>query len=103
MDEKTIRRATLITLRRAICERFPPSLRAHGVAAVGCGLGEILLRRYRAHEAELVPLDVTQQLYPRMAAMLIYGPNWGWEARISKRAHGNRDNVWIIVLCVPHR
>ena len=24
MDEKAIRRAALITLRRAICERFPP-------------------------------------------------------------------------------
>jgi hypothetical protein len=26
MEEKAIRRAALITLRRAICERFPPGL-----------------------------------------------------------------------------
>jgi hypothetical protein len=35
MDEKAIRRAALITLRRAICERFPPRVGARILARLG--------------------------------------------------------------------
>jgi hypothetical protein len=40
MDEKTIRRAALITLHRAICERFP----------AGRELSQILTRKKKAPE-----------------------------------------------------
>jgi hypothetical protein len=34
MDERALICAAYITLRRAICERFPPGARTQGVAAV---------------------------------------------------------------------
>ena len=60
MDAQAIRRAALITVRRAICERFPPDPERRGAAQVasesrqGCGASR--RKRTRRVATTLLPL-----------------------------------------------
>jgi hypothetical protein len=55
MDERVIRRAALVTVRRAILERFLPRVRAHQVANVRCDSSRPAFRTPPCHNQSCPP------------------------------------------------
>ena len=79
MNEKAIRRAALITLRRAILERFPPGAGAAGAAAVIARYFEATLRAASNFTARAAYRRALLSSGPRMVGFSIFfarSPSW---------------------------